>query len=1819
MALEDATHHLKQVEFSVYTPDELVKMSSAHITQLEAFDPLGQPIEGGLYDDRLGPAKRLELCKTCKKGQMWCEGHVGHIQLPLPVYNPVFIRNVIQILKVTCFNCRRFLFDKNGLYIFLTQLEAIDNGVDYLVDEIAEQAQMLIVQLEGHENYAETFREKLRSILAGHTKCKSVENPIKSFVNRKAQMLKAFLTGRSIAASKTCHYCGTPRYSINLVNNLLIMCSKMKARKSNIASKPEDDDPEEEGEEASGTLSSTVHQKGQWPLDADECRKMLRELWSNEKDNMRILYPLLHKIESTSSYEFPTDAFFWEMLNVASTKFKPLRQLGDRNFEDEQRAHLKQILTACFTLQESISAIKKDNVEEEVVVAETEENNNEKGKRPKTKKTKKVETDKKKDSETKVKEATNIHYAWQRLQTLCNRLYDTDMDKLNPNSNASGVRQVIEKKEGLFRKHMMGKRVNFSARSVISPDPYISANEVGIPVIFALRLTYPETVFHHNLKKMQAAILNGPDTHPGAVSVTFEDGFEIRLKPHDPQQRIFLSERLVSSVYRSECRPIVNRHLVSGDILLFNRQPTLHKPSIMAHVARVLPNEKTLRLHYSNCKSYNADFDGDEMNAHFPQNEIARAEAYEIASVNHQYLVPKDGTPLSGLIQDHIVSATLFSTRGVFFDEDDYNELLYSALSFLNRKIVTVPPTILKPKKLWSGKQLVTSIILNVIPKGKPLPTAYYAAKVKEKSLTTSKKKKSYHSQVASGDMCESQVIIRKGHHLCGVIDKSSIGNSQYGLVHVCYELYGGAVSTNMITAFARLATNYLQCHVALTLGIEDILVVNSADKKRKKFVEKSATLGPKAVTAALATGEETEDVEKLKEKVQMAHLSKDPFPIKLLDGGFKQLMDGINNDISSTCLDGLIKKFPSNNLQLMIQTGAKGGTVNALQISCLLGQIELEGKRPPMMMSGKTLPSFAQYDMSPRAGGFITGRFLTGIKPQEFFFHCMAGREGLIDTAVKTSRSGYLQRCIIKHLEGLVVNYDLTVRDSDGSVVQFMYGEDGLDVTKSQLLTPKTLSLIRQNAPVIRPKPEVEALIAHDLAKKSIIKRRKRISKWQEYNGTDRTKLVRGSGFLDFALNQMKEPSQPSSSAQPLEDAHAETSRKGDIISSWFDMAPSERKAINERYSHCPDPINHLFSSATYHGVISEKMEDIMNNYIDEDIIGALPLGEKESAVEDEISDFKNCFYSRYIKSLADAGEAVGLLAAQSIGEPSTQMTLNTFHFAGRGEMNVTLGIPRLREIIMTASKNISTPSMDIPFRPDVTEQEAAATRLLLNSVKLSDVLEHVDVQETLVMLESTGLRSCPIKRSCRITFNFLKYKYFKGRFNVTPEQILKYLETKYIAFLCDVILKKTAALRKTNSLYDHSVRVRENMAKTAEESEEGDGESGDGEEDSETRNRKDREAMNNARKAIAEADDESSEDEDTGDPDNQDTLSKKKAARHNQDAEYEEPEEEENVPNEELLEEENDSAGADEKEKNVSADADGKESSPVSRASSPESKSKEDRIKNVINLNESMIKDYDFDDSVKSLQASVTLQLDLSAKLDFGSIVDETARKSYVYRVGQINRAFLVKDSEAAKKNLDMDQMIKTEGVSFLTMVRFSDVLDLNRMYSNDLHAIAETYGIEAAAMAIRREIKNVFAVYGIAVDPRHLSLVSDYMTLSGRVCGMNRDTMSSQASIIQQMTFETTTNFLKSATFAGFTDTLESPSARIFAGIPSKGGTGFFSLLQQQTPCIVSEAKARKSFGATFGGSVWRPSNTTNPKKGKRKSKIVLPTLDYKRSKY
>lgn len=311
---------------------------------------------------------------------------------------------------------------------------------------------------------------------------------------------------------------------------------------------------------------------------------------------------------------------------------------------------------------------------------------------------------------------------WLDIQEAVNCFLDSSKATKALDREGTGIRQLLEKKEGLFRMKMMGKRVNYAARSVISPDPNLNTNEVGVPLFVAKKLTFPEFVNEYNAKHLRQLIVNGPFQHPGANFVV-ENGNKISLEALNEQQRIALAKTLLNNAKNK----VVYRHLQSGDVLLFNRQPTLHKASLMSHIARVLPREQTIRMHYANCKSYNADFDGDEMNLHFLQSHLARAEGYYISLNDRQFINTTNGNPLRELIQDSIISAVFLTHKEKFLEKEVFQELIYAATwnmfeknnknGSTNKpyKLFMVPPAIQKPRQLWTGKQLITNIIKIVV------------------------------------------------------------------------------------------------------------------------------------------------------------------------------------------------------------------------------------------------------------------------------------------------------------------------------------------------------------------------------------------------------------------------------------------------------------------------------------------------------------------------------------------------------------------------------------------------------------------------------------------------------------------------------------------------------------------------------------------------------------------------------------------------------------------------------------------------------------------------------------------------------------------------------------------------------------------------------------------------------------------------------------------------------------------------------------------------------------------------------------------------
>ncbi|XP_072519819.1 DNA-directed RNA polymerase I subunit RPA1 [Salminus brasiliensis] len=1691
---ETPWRRLEGMSFGMYSTEEIRKLSVKSITNSMLLDNVGNAAPSGLYDLSLGPADNKEICTTCMQDFNNCPGHFGHIDLHLPVYNPLLFDKLYLIIRGSCLSCHMFTCPRAAIHLLLYRLKLLAVGA---MKEVYEIEVVLNQFIEGcPQASGAEIQEALEAFSAPILKANQgsgVSAPIKHVCEMKTSLIGDFW--RIHMRSRKCPNCRAGKAQVRREHNSKLIVTRALG-------KNDTGEQEDENMGKRGYLTPSL------------AREHVVKLW--EKEGFFLKY-LFSGLTMNSPNGFSPDMFFLELLIVPPCRYRPTNRLGDQMFTNGQTVNMQAVIKDNIIIQKLLALIAAEKTKEiegtQTVLEETSET---------------AEVNQTDQAFlvglTGVNLTDKLYNVWIRLQSHVNIVFDSDMDKLMT-EKFPGIRQILEKKEGLFRKHMMGKRVDFAARSVICPDMYIGTNEIGIPMVFATKLTYPQPVTPWNVKELRQAVLNGPNVHPGASMVINEDGSRTILSSTNVTQREAIAKQLMTPSTGQHRIPvkIVNRHIKNGDVLLLNRQPTLHRPSIQAHCARILPGEKVLRLHYANCKAYNADFDGDEMNAHFPQSELGRAEAYTLVSTDQQYLVPKDGTPLAGLIQDHMVSGTSMTIRGCFFTRDQYMELVYRGLTDRIGRVKLLPPAVIKPHLLWTGKQLVSTLLLNVIPENQIPLNLTGKAKIPSKAWVKEPPRSTPGYQPDS--MCDSQVVIRHGELLVGVLDKAHYGSSAYGLVHCCYELYGGATSGKLLSCLARLFTAYLQLYRGFTMGVEDILVKQGANRQRKKIIKESVKCGAKALSAAFnlpSTAEES----KGRDLWQDAHLNIDQRDFNMVDLKFKEEVNQVNNNINKVCMPlGLHRSFPENNLQLMVQSGAKGSTVNTMQISCLLGQIELEGRRPPLMPSGKSLPCFQPYEPEPRSGGFVTGRFLTGIKPPEFFFHCMAGREGLVDTAVKTSRSGYLQRCVIKHLEGLVVQYDLTVRDSDGSVVQFLYGEDGLDIPKTQFLQPRQFPFIKENYEVIRKSKCLDEVLAK-LDPKAAESHFQAIKKWKAKHGHA---SPRNGAFLLFSqkkLGKIKAEAEGLSGDM----TNGRDALTLQLTEKWKTMDEASRVKYLKKTSHCPDPSLAIFRPDICFGSVSETFNSIIETYLSQFNI---KHEFDNSSGTHYCERLRHLLQLKWQRALCDPGEAVGLLAAQSIGEPSTQMTLNTFHFAGRGEMNVTLGIPRLREILLVASSNIKTPMMSIPVLHNKKALKRVKTlRKQLTRVCLAEVLHKVDVVETLRMESKRSQK----KQIFTVTFHFLPPERYQQDKLLSPQQILSFMEQKFFRLLLEAIKKLSAKLASINAVDTRKATTKDSDRDVGNSAtgvvDVGDDGDGDGEE-------------------LKVVDDEANE----GDADASDAKRKEKQEEE-VDYESEEGEEGEDEEQEEVLEGSEQQVGSEEQYEERPS-----RTSPSSSQEKAGIMQDSLRITRVQQISDS-IEGYKYDHQ-NGLWCEVTLVLPVSkVHFDLTSLVVAQAQNAVIMETKGITRCLL---NEVTTKEGAKELVLKTEGINMQEMFRHGHILDLNRLYSNEIHAMANTYGIEVALRVIEKEIKDVFAVYGIEVDPRHLSLVADYMCFEGVYKPLNRLGIQSNSSPLQQMTFETSYKFLKQATMMGSYEKLNSPSACLVVGKVVKGGTGLFDLKQ------------------------------------------------------
>ncbi len=542
---------------------------------------------------------------------------------------------------------------------------------------------------------------------------------------------------------------------------------------------------------------------------------------------------------------------------------------------------------------------------------------------------------------------------------------------------------------------------------MISPDPFLSINEVGIPVETAKELTVPIRVNSYNIDQIKELVRKTVElNHDGS----YKSGINYVIRPDE--RRVKVTEKNAEALAESiDIGYIVERQLMDGDIVLFNRQPSLHRMSMMAHEVRVMPH-KTFKFNLAVCPPYNADFDGDEMNLHVLQSEEARVEAKVLMRVQEHILSPRFGGPVIGAIHDYVTGCFLLTYSDAKFTEEHIAQIF----SRLNIDAYEKLP---KPHeedglRYWYGKDIFSIALPKDLNMTFRSSICQHCDKCKELDCEVN-----------------AYVKIKKGKVLAGTIDDNAIGAFKGKILDKIARDYGSDVAREFMDTIARLALGTLQIK-GFTTGIDEEDIPNEAKKQIKDLLIKAK-----------------EDVDNLVSAYREGILEQ--LPGRTLEETLEVEAMKVLGKARDTAGQIAGKHLGlENTAVIMAKSGARGSMLNLSQMACSIGQQAVRGERISRGYWDRTLPHFRKNDLGAEAKGFVESSYKSGLTPTEYFFHSMGGREGLVDTAVRTSRSGYMQRRLINALEDLKVKPDGSVRNTVDTVIQFQYGEDGIDPSRS-------------------------------------------------------------------------------------------------------------------------------------------------------------------------------------------------------------------------------------------------------------------------------------------------------------------------------------------------------------------------------------------------------------------------------------------------------------------------------------------------------------------------------------------------------------------------------------------------------------------------------------------------------------------------------------------------------------------------------------------------------------------------------------------------
>lgn len=920
------------------------------------------------------------------------------------------------------------------------------------------------------------------------------------------------------------------------------------------------------------------------------------------------------------------------------------------------------------------------------------------------------------------------------LQVKVTGFFDNERDDTVRASHTTGktlktIRQRLRGKEGRLRGNLMGKRVDFSARTVITADPNLSIDQVGVPRSVASILTVPVIVTPFNIDELKALVARGPLEWPGACFITRSDGEKINLRFIRSKEDIVLEHGW-----------IVERHLRDDDIVLFNRQPSLHKMSIMGHRAKVL-DWSTFRLNLSVTTPYNADFDGDEMNMHVPQSITAKADAQELMMVPRNIVTPQNNRNVMGIVQDALLGVTRMTKRDIFIEK----EIFMNAMVWIPTWDGVLPaPAILKPRPLWTGKQLFSMICPMINYRGKS------KNHVEKKEITD------------PFNYLDSEVLIHSGVLLQGIVDKNIVGTSGGSIVHVCW-VQNGWENTRDFMNQIQAVVNYWMVNTSYSVGVCDTV----ADANTINGIQDTLNTAKDKVKKLMADAQ----------RGDMTLLPGKPL-LESFEMNINEVLNDARKTVGKSAQDSLKER---NAIKGTVMAGSKGSELNISQIIACVGQQNVQGKRIQYGFSQRTLPHFAKDDLGMESKGFVENSYLRGLSPQEFFFHAMGGREGCIDTAVKTSETGYIQRRLVKGMETVMARYDTTVRNAQGCIIQFLYGEDGMNAQKVE---KQFFDYYDANIHQFREAYHLDLNNANFGRMNYMHSKTRELAYYMHPLVIEKCR-----NDADLRLR--------------LDDEYAQLLR--DRVSLREIMLHRGADSFSDNHIHLPVNIDRLIWNAQRQFRINTQdpcplhphvVLDAVKKLCEEDLIivpGTDPISNeaqinatllfqilvrsklatkrvlRQCRLTKEALEFVvGSIVSEFRLAVVHPGEMCGVLAAQSLGEPATQMTLNTFHNTGISAKNVTLGVPRLNELL-NVGKNIKTPSCTIHLHAPHNASDTSAMAVLnqIEYTSLGDITVKTEIHY------DPNPRTTVIEEDMEIIENYTDMDHYLSQFGVTPEQL--------------------------------------------------------------------------------------------------------------------------------------------------------------------------------------------------------------------------------------------------------------------------------------------------------------------------------------------------------------------------------------------------------------------------------------------------------------